>query len=528
MTRHKQQVRSPVSSPAIDEIAVRQLAQQSQSAASRGLRGRFDLRLLGYALYLTGTFCYQHSATMFSPVTSGNPSAESSAQALTQTSQGVWEPFLLFFLVTQVVLFTCAALFIRRLPPQRVMQGGTLAAGAALVVGAVCVFYTQQAGEVEMPLFLAISALAFGIGDMLFSLAWGFVASTLAPQRLYPSVILCYMISLILYLFISLLPEPAMLPLLILLPVSSAALLIWALARSPRPISEMPTHKALAKAARLLWRPLVATAVFAFMSGLMSLMTGQEQLSLAAFQQISVIASLIIVTLLFMPALFLKSTPSITSAYRVALPIAAAGFLLLPFISPGFAGIANALVNMGYLTVFIILWCAMASCAAATQLAAPLVFGAGLALTVAFTLLGKLTGAASASSLGSDFVALAAVALCSVYLLSLLSLFILRGQRAARGHAAEGGGAVPVVVSGERYVQRCKELAVTSGLTQREQEILLLLGQGRSIANIAAMSYVSENTVKSHIRSIYRKVGVHSKQALIDQLDRESASKGEG
>jgi DNA-binding CsgD family transcriptional regulator len=48
--------------------------------------------------------------------------------------------------------------------------------------------------------------------------------------------------------------------------------------------------------------------------------------------------------------------------------------------------------------------------------------------------------------------------------------------------------------------------------------MLLLLGQGRSVANIASTLFISENTAKSHIRSIYRKLGVHSKQELIDHI----------
>ena len=45
-------------------------------------------------------------------------------------------------------------------------------------------------------------------------------------------------------------------------------------------------------------------------------------------------------------------------------------------------------------------------------------------------------------------------------------------------------------------------------LTRREREILILLMDGRTTAQISNELFVSEGTVKSHLTSIYRKLGV--------------------
>jgi len=45
-------------------------------------------------------------------------------------------------------------------------------------------------------------------------------------------------------------------------------------------------------------------------------------------------------------------------------------------------------------------------------------------------------------------------------------------------------------------------------LTERESEIIALITQGKSNAEIAAIVYLSINSIKSHIRSAYRKMGV--------------------
>ena len=52
-------------------------------------------------------------------------------------------------------------------------------------------------------------------------------------------------------------------------------------------------------------------------------------------------------------------------------------------------------------------------------------------------------------------------------------------------------------------------------LTDRESEILALITQGRSNAEVAALTYLSPNTVKSYIRTIYRKIGVASRTQAV-------------
>lgn len=58
------------------------------------------------------------------------------------------------------------------------------------------------------------------------------------------------------------------------------------------------------------------------------------------------------------------------------------------------------------------------------------------------------------------------------------------------------------------------------GLTDRESEILALITQGRSNTEVAALCFLSPNTVKSYIRSVYRKIGVRTRtQAVLWGVD---------
>jgi DNA-binding NarL/FixJ family response regulator len=58
------------------------------------------------------------------------------------------------------------------------------------------------------------------------------------------------------------------------------------------------------------------------------------------------------------------------------------------------------------------------------------------------------------------------------------------------------------------------------GLSDREAEILALITQGKSNAEVAKLTYLSPNTVQSYIRPLYRKIGVASRtQAVLWGVD---------
>ena len=51
------------------------------------------------------------------------------------------------------------------------------------------------------------------------------------------------------------------------------------------------------------------------------------------------------------------------------------------------------------------------------------------------------------------------------------------------------------------------------GLTAREAEVLLWVTQGKSNADIATILGMSEKTVKTHLGSVFAKLGVESRTA---------------
>lgn len=75
----------------------------------------------------------------------------------------------------------------------------------------------------------------------------------------------------------------------------------------------------------------------------------------------------------------------------------------------------------------------------------------------------------------------------------------------------------------------CLEMQRRYGLSDREAEVAALLAKGRSRPYIREQLFISTNTVATHIKHIYQKLDIHSKEELIDMandLMGSSASKG--
>ena len=84
----------------------------------------------------------------------------------------------------------------------------------------------------------------------------------------------------------------------------------------------------------------------------------------------------------------------------------------------------------------------------------------------------------------------------------------LSGEVARRLLEQVRGGGGPGVVPDE----------IAKSLTARELEVLLLLDEHLGTDEIAARLYISEHTVRSHVKSLLRKLGVSSRREALDAL----------
>lgn len=129
--------------------------------------------------------------------------------------------------------------------------------------------------------------------------------------------------------------------------------------------------------------------------------------------------------------------------------------------------------------------------------------------------LGDFVGVISSYMAGSAASFYSAITLACVYVLSV-GFFLFNRIHDKKKKASAKPIVKELVV--DQDAQRTEALVQRYRLSQRERDVLYLLAQGRDAPFIAKTLYISENTVRSHIKKIYAKVGIHSRQELFDLI----------
>lgn len=200
--------------------------------------------------------------------------------------------------------------------------------------------------------------------------------------------------------------------------------------------------------------------------------------------------------------------------YKVGFPLVALSFVLLALLPcSGRVGGLAYLAAAAYLDVilwslgaFIIKNMGMPACWIASFPGAALYFG---------TAAGALAVYLVTSSLGRQDVVTIAILLLTACAMLFASLLLLSDK-----NLKSGWGTFRVGSSAEDAMERTSValvfIAREYSLTAREGEVVGLLSRGMSRREAAEALGVGEETVKTHLRGIYRKLDVHSQDELIE------------
>ena len=213
-----------------------------------------------------------------------------------------------------------------------------------------------------------------------------------------------------------------------------------------------------------------------------------------------------------------KGKPAIL-LFNVVFGIVGAAILLLPFLQSSHVPFLYAFASAAWKLMLLVL------VAAASNRREQLVC---LALACALPRLGLLVGVTVANTLDvgieSEFTRMTAIAVFFLYLLSMVMWFINSFERKRAEDRAQAMGEML-----KRYSEtqedvralRIESIAEKAELTKREREVLAMMARGRDLAYVCDELCLSRNTVKGYQKSIYAKLGVHSKQEVIDLADCE-------
>lgn len=128
---------------------------------------------------------------------------------------------------------------------------------------------------------------------------------------------------------------------------------------------------------------------------------------------------------------------------------------------------------------------------------------------------------AAASYAGVAIVLVLIVAIVVVLGNLLLRQVEPRAEEAAFPAASpvDATGAAPQAPSPDARGAALARIARDFGLTAREMQTASYVSQGYSLEKTAELLGISINTVRTHMRSVYGKLAIHSRQELIDLLD---------
>lgn len=392
-------------------------------------------------------------------------------------------------------------------------RGGDGSSRLVLLVAVVCsvvgslgmglVAHSDMLALYGGALFVAAAA-AFSLGNALLLVTWGSLWSTLATGYVGRLLCVSYTAAFVLFFAVRAVPLPLAIVLCALLPVASAIGLVSAM-KAPR---RTVVTRTVDSVSFPYGRALVAVVVTNFVWGVT-----QKYLYVADGE----VANLAFVfggacLLAFTAYLFIASpTEEPRVLYRPVIPALVCGTALIVIFPPDDAFLGEGVMIYGGYCLDMLIMLVASDVAFRTR--RPVVMLFGIALFVAR--LGSLVGTVAGEWCVGVGVPQVAVAMLCIIALTLVGSILFSQTELERFYRVQAGPRAEA-----SYEDVCAEISDACGLTARESEVLELLARGRSAPFIGQELGIAVGTVKNHVSSIYRKLGVCDRQSLHNVIER--------
>lgn len=436
-----------------------------------------------------------------------------------------------------------AVLLKRGRPAARFLAAASVLAGA--FVGGGYALLLVGPGALDRTIAAVASSVLVGIGYGLFSLLWQHVLSQLSFDDATKTLLLSLALGSAEYLLLFAVLGGRLWTAFPVLVAAAVVLCLLAL-RAPAASADDGARRGwreggdgLRDLAKEVGSPLICVCAIAFAVALTRTITldgieNSDMINLVASGCI-IAASLILYAAWYVPgrkrSFFGKL--SILGMYRMFFPVVVTALLALSMAGDVLALPVATLAYVLFSFVAVFMMSTSVTIARRHGLWSPHVYGAFAGATYFVFAAATALGAWVYYPRSFGAATLPVIVLVVFYILAMSYAAIQARRRglderagaaAAAGDGAQAPAAAPAVVDG--VAQRCSLLAEDAGLTKRERDILLVLAKGRDVPSIAKQLYISENTVRSHSKSIYRKLKIHSKQELLDLLEAVPLDRG--
>ncbi len=385
-------------------------------------------------------------------------------------------------------------------------RGAVLAGAPLLLIAATALAYMGVfVPGTSLVVRLAASVMG-GVGIALMILTWCERYAQLTPGRFllyYASMMLVG--AVVIWIYRGFVPEwqPWMVG---LLPLVSIGMLIST--HDAGEVGELPESGS----ARFTfpWKPLLVVALYSFA---FSLQYTSDAVPGLYSSPGTIVSALVVVVAL----LLTRGRIGFETVYSAWLPFMSALFLLVPA-GGGLPGVWADFFNcLGYGANEIFIATMVGSIAYRYGVNAVWLYGAELGARFLVLMLGReLRPLFVASGLGTGLPVIVSVVVATVLVVSEIKIDSNWGIGLVG--TSSGEGTASAVSKRNDVGTRCAELARTHGLTQREGEVLLLLAQRKTTAEIEAALFIANGTAKAHVSHVYQKLGVHTREGLLERL----------
>lgn len=440
---------------------------------------------------------------------------------LTLSPVSMLEPLWVLSLFSNVVAIGGLLLLARVRNPLSTLRVLPFEAAALTAVGTLCISHlTGIVHPSAASTVYLIGAVLTGVGSACVVVLWGERLVSQGPRYLMGCFVTAIVVAAGTYVVILLAPAGIAHGIVALLPLASMGCYCY----QQRGLPRMPLMYRNLKAPA---RPPVVMAMVAFFFGLSfglmkGLMAPVEPTWITVRDMLNILAIVgAAVAFYVTSAVFKMDFDHLT--YQVALPLMAAGFLCLPLPEP-LSVIGTAVHQFGYQYFYIVLWAIWAVLAARETMPSAWMAAWGLLAIQAGQLFGSLAADVGLAMLVSE-LSRAMLSATAIFVILLVSLFVFGNRSASTGWGfLRPFEEEATDLSDQTTVdQACEALSRRCRLTVRETDVLRLLARGRNRAFIREELVIGDETVKSHVKAIYRKLGVHSQQTLIDMVEEERA-----
>ncbi|QGU00320.1 hypothetical protein SYNTR_1726 [Candidatus Syntrophocurvum alkaliphilum] len=239
-------------------------------------------------------------------------------------------------------------------------------------------------------------------------------------------------------------------------------------------------------------------------------------------QQLFWYSSLIYCVVIFIAvvSIFKDEFTYLRYSHNLALPLLGIGFLLVPFLSGGSIIISFLFFQMGFAVFDFFVWMILCYIAKTTENKRQ-VFAIGFFI-VTLSMFGSslfhqgITLYVTNVIQQINTLSILAAIIMFVSVILFINLFTI-----SKINYDKPDDSITLAESGATSDNVVEQLSPTIafseyGLTAREQQVLDLLLKGYNNPNICNSLNISNNTLKTHLRNIYRKVEVSNRQELID------------